>query len=154
MSDPIRADDLAREFERLRSERGEEPAGVAAWSAFVTLAGRPAEAGDAAPGISEDLLTFEVATGDSGTPSVRLVRTVGLQDEDGDYIGSCIFECDLVYDAADATAAVEEDVIHAWLYPDLDRPDLRAFVEQVQGTAAFSVLLRGCEPAEIWAGFN
>jgi hypothetical protein len=154
MSDPIRVDALAREFERLRSEREEEPAGVAAWSAFVALAGRPAEAGDAAAGISEDLVTFEVETGNAAAPDIRIVRTVGLQDEDTDYIGSCIFECVLVYDAADATAAVQADLVRAWLYPDLDRPDLQAFVEQVQATAAFSVLLEGCEPTEIWAGFD
>jgi hypothetical protein len=154
LSDPIQVDEMAREFERLRSEREAEPSGVAAWSAFVALARRPVEAGDAAAGISEDLLTFEVATWDSGAPSVRLVRTVGLQDADTDYVGSRILQCELLYDAADATAEIRDGVINAWLYPELDRPDLEAFVEQVRPTGAFSVLVEGCEPTEISAGLE
>jgi hypothetical protein len=153
MSDPIEVDDLAGECERLRSERDDKPAGLAAWSAFVALAGRPAEAGDTAAGISEDLLMFEVAGGSGKAPNVRLVRTVGLQDADADYVGSRILECVLVYEATEATADVRDSAIRAWLYPDLERADLETFVEQVKAADAFSVLVERCEPTEISAGF-
>jgi hypothetical protein len=151
VSDPIRADDMADEFERLRSGRDETPAGLAAWAAFVALAERPAQAGDAAAGITEDMLMLDVAAEAGEEPSIRLVRIVGLEDTDGAYVDSRILECVLVYDRARAAPEVSSGTVKAWLYPDLGRADLAEFVKQVRATGVFRVLVERCEPTEISA---
>jgi hypothetical protein len=98
--EPIAVNQLAAAFERLRSEGEETPAGRAAWAAFVALAEHPAQAGGAAAGISEDMLMFDVSAEEGEQPNIRLVRIVGLEDADSDYVGSRTLECVLVYDQA------------------------------------------------------
>ena len=142
---------MAREFERLRSGRDEAPAGLAAWAAFVALAERSAEAGDAAAGITEDMLMFDVSAEAGEQPNIRLVRIVGLEGPDGDYVDSRILECVLMYDRAQAAPDVSSGTLNAWLYPDLGRADLAEFVKQVSTTGAFRVLVERCEPTEISA---
>jgi hypothetical protein len=146
---PIPVDQIADEFVRLRSERDETPAGFAAWAAFIALAEHPARAGDAAAGISEDLLMFDVSAEEGEQPNIRLVRIVGLEDADSDYVGSRALECVLVYDRAEKGPEVNSGTVNAWLYPDLGRADLTEFVAQASATGAFRVLLERLEPIEI-----
>src|SRR5258705_9584211 len=154
MGEPIPVDQLADEFERLRAERDEKPAGLAAWAAFVALAERPARAGDAAAGITEDLLMFDVSAADGEQPNIRLVRIVGLDDGYYGYSGSRALECVLIYDSAQTAPEVKSGTVNGWLYPELDRADLAEFVAQASATGAFRVLLARQEPTEVWAGLN
>jgi hypothetical protein len=142
---------MVREFERLRAQRDDKPVGLAAWAAFIALAERPAEAGAAAAGLSEDLLMFDVAAYEGEQPNIRLARIVGLEDADGDYVGSRTLECVLLYDAPQAAPEVRSGCIKAWLYPDLGRADLATFVEQATATTAFRLLVERREPTEISA---
>jgi hypothetical protein len=149
----IQVDQLADEFERLRAERDETPAGLAAWAAFVALAQHPAVAGDAAAGITEDMLMFDVSAEEGEQPNIRLVRIVGLDGDHG-YIGSRALECVLIYDATQNAPEVGGGTVNGWLYPDIGRADLAEFVAQASATGAFRVLLEREEPTEIWAGLN
>jgi hypothetical protein len=97
------------------------------------------------------MLMFDVSAEAGEQPNIRLVRIVGLEGPDGDYVDSRILECVLMYDRAQAAPDVSSGTLNAWLYPDLGRADLAEFVKQVSTTGAFRVLVERCEPTEISA---
>ena len=94
---------------------------------------------------------FDVSAEAGEQPNIRLVRIVGLEGPDGDYVDSRALECVRIYDRAQAAPDVSSGTLNAWLYPDLGRADLAEFVKQVSTTGAFRVLAERCEPTEISA---
>jgi hypothetical protein len=97
------------------------------------------------------MLMFDVSAEEGEQPNIRLVRIVGLEDADSDYVGSRALECVLVYDQAHTALEVKSGTIKAWLYPELGRADLAEFVAEASATGAFRVLLERCEPTEMSA---
>jgi hypothetical protein len=57
------------------------------------------------------MLMFDVSAEEGEQPNIRLVRIVGLEDADSDYVGSRALECVLVYDQAHTALEVKSGTI-------------------------------------------
>lgn len=150
-SAPVRVDDLNAAFAALleqQLDRGLDDA-PAVWHAFAELVRRPVTAGGAAAGVSEDLVMFDLAAGDRPSPSLSLVRRVGLTGADGDYVRAVEFSCSLSYAPSPRVAALPDGAAHRSFAPDREVGEVERFLAEYEGTEQFRALIGELTPTAI-----
>lgn len=143
---------MAEEFQaQLRDAGGSvaEPDAAVAWRAFAAFARVAVELGDVAPAMTEDFLMCDHSHGE-GLPAVlSLERKIGLADANGDYVDSRHFECSLVYDDHPDIDSLPTDSVCASSPPECPLAAVSSFVEKVEASDIFRVLVREQRPTRM-----
>jgi hypothetical protein len=120
-----------------------------AWQALLAQARQPV-ARTITPHSADDIVVFSVSEVQDGLITVSLERRVARITPPYDYDGTLVFGCHLTMAADDWDAAVTgpwsvEGHVSSYERVDGadDRPDLRAFADEVQASAQFRAFLDG-----------